>query len=93
MKIRIISLFLSVAFLSILTFEYISNTLLLENSTIEAVEYVLEKRLADKFIDDNYILSSCFNNIGIEIKAPHTFEKVFYTFQINITLFRPPITL
>ncbi len=93
MKVRIISLFLSVAFLSILTFEYVSNTMLVENSANESVEYVLEKRLADKFMDDSYILSSYVNDLGIEVKAPHTFAKVFYTFQINNTLFRPPITL
>ena len=93
MKVRIISLFLSVAFLSILTFEYISNTMLIENSTSEAVEYVLEKRLADKFIDDTYLLSSDLNKLSIEVKAPHTFTKKIYTFQINRTLFRPPITI
>ena len=93
MKVRIISLFLSIAFLSILTFEYVSNTILVENLANGSVEYVLEKRLADKFMDDSYILSSYVNDLGIEVKTPHTFTKVFYSFTLTNTLFRPPITL
>jgi len=93
MKVRIISLFLSVAFLSILTFEYVSNTMLVENSSTEAVEYVLEKRIADKFLDDTYVLSSTIDSFDIKIKTPHTFEKVYYTFKLVNTPYRPPITL
>ena len=93
MKVRIVSLFLSVAFLSILTFEYISNTILLENSTTQTVEYVLEKITADKFLDDNYLISSNSHNVDIQTRVPHTFEKVFYSFKPTNTLFRPPITI
>jgi len=93
MKIRIISLFLSLAFLSIITFEYISNTILVENSSTETVEYVLEKRISDKFIDDDYLVSSVIQPLQIKIKTPHTFKEIFYTFKISSTHFRPPITL
>ena len=93
MKIRIISLFLSLAFFSLLTFEYISNTMLVENLSTEAVEYVLEKRVSDKFIDDDYLVSSATHPLYVKIKTPHTFKEVFYTFKISSTHFRPPITL
>ena len=93
MKVRIISLFLSLAFLSILTFEYISSTMLLENSNTEAVEYVMEKRSTDKLIDDTNLLDSTLTSLDTVLKPLHTFDEVFYTFKITNNLFRPPITL
>jgi hypothetical protein len=67
--------------------------MLIENSNIEAIEYVLEKRVADKSIDDTYLLSLSLHNFYIDIKTSHTFEEVFYTFEIINPLFKPPITL
>jgi len=91
MRIRIISLFLSLAFLSILTFEYISNISVAENSSSKTVENVLEKRLADKFINDTYLLDSLTLHSETKIKITPDFKQSFYTFKSSNILFRPPI--
>ena len=91
MKIRIISLFLSVVFLSILTFESFSSAGIIETSSITNIEQVLEKRLADKFMDDTHLLHSDINTFSFKINILHKFEKTFYTFKPSNTLFRPPI--
>ena len=91
MKTRIISLFLSLAFLSILTFEYISNVSVVENSSSKTVENVLEKRLADKFIDDTYLLDLLTLCSQTRVKITPDFKQSFYTFKSTNILFRPPI--
>lgn len=91
MKIRIISLFLSVAFLSILTFESFSSQVIIENSSIKTIEHVLEKRLADKFMDDTHLLHSILITQYIKIDMKHQFKEIFYTFKSTNTLYRPPI--
>ncbi len=93
MKVRIISLILSVAFLSILTFEYISNTIIFENSESEAVEYIIKKRLADKYVDDINLLLYSQNSITIISKPLHCFTKKLKSLEISHPLFKPPITL
>ena len=91
MKVRIISLFLSVAFLSILTFEYIDNTMLSENSSAKTIENILEKRLSDKSIDDTYLLDPIKIETNIQVTVIPSFKQTFYTFKSTNTLFKPPI--
>lgn len=91
MKIRIISLFLSAVFLSILVFESFSNSIIIENSSNKTIEYVLEKRLADKFTDDDNLLHSIMITLNIKLNMLHEFDETFYTFKPINTLYRPPI--
>ncbi len=91
MTTRIISLFLSIAFLSILTFESFSSQIIVENSSIKTIEHVLEKRLADKFMDDIHLLNSMLITQYIQLDMKHQFKEIFYTFQSTNTLYRPPI--
>jgi len=93
MKTRIISLFLSVVFLSILVFESFSSTIIIENSSLKTIEQVLEKRLADKFMDDSSLVNSIISSLIIKTNMTYKFKKTFYTFTSVNTLFRPPISI
>ena len=93
MKVKIISLFLSIAFLSILAFESFSNTIIVENSSLKTIEQVLEERLADKFIDDDSLLNLTITSLTIKTNIIHKFKKTFYTFTSVNTLYRPPISI
>ena len=90
MKIRIISLFLSLAFLSILSFESFSSQIIVENSSINLIEHFFEKRLSDKFMDDINLLNSKLTTQYIQIDMKHQFKEIFYTFKSSNTLYRPP---
>ncbi|PHS58508.1 MAG: hypothetical protein COB17_02745 [Sulfurimonas sp.] len=92
MKLRIISLVLSLSFLFSLTFEHISYTILFENSSSKTVEFVMEKRIAEKYIDDTNLISSILFLYNSKTKLPiPTFKEKSYIFKLNNTLFRPPI--
>lgn len=93
MKVRIISFILALTFVSLITFEYISDTMIIENSSSKTIEYVLEKRVSDKFIDYTYLKSLNFFALHVEQKQLHTFKVIIYTYKSKSTLFRPPITL
>ena len=91
MKIRIISLSLALLFISIITFEYISNTAVAENTSSKTIEYVLEKRVVDKFIDDDYIPSYVISILLKKSSNIPKSKKVIYNYLDSNTILRPPI--
>jgi len=93
MKVRIISLFLSVAFLSILTFESFSSTIIIENSNLKTIESIIEKRVAEKFMDDTHLSHSIMASLIVKTDVTYKFQQIFYTFKSINTLFRPPISI
>ncbi len=91
MKIRIISLTLALLFISILTFEYISSTIVLESKPIKTIEYVFEKRIIDKYIDDDFVLSHLTITLQQKTYHSHTVEETFYNYLHLSSILRPPI--
>ena len=83
MKIRIISLLLSLAFLSMLSIEYISETTIAENTSPKT----------EKFVDDENLLIPSIIICKTDSKTLiPTYKKIFYSFTSNNTLFKPPIS-
>lgn len=91
MKTKIVSSLLSLIFVSILGIEYLSHTMLAEITPTETIEYVFEKRISDKLIDNTGPFSSSSYITTIKVKIDTIFKETFYTFKSNNTLFRPPI--
>lgn len=92
MKTRIINLVLIFSFLNIITIGYISAPIIQENSSSKTVELTFEKRFTEKIADDNLLV---FTNILSQMDLSiilHTYKKTFYTYKINNSLFKPPIT-
>ena len=91
MKTRAISSLLSLVFVTMLSLEYSSNTIVLENTSSETAELILKKRIADKFLDDSYLLYFTLIDSNLNTNTHPAFKESFYTFKSNNILFRPPI--
>jgi len=91
MKIRFISLVLSLVLISISTYEFISSALIVEKSSSIIEESLVEKKLSDKQLDDVYLLSDAQNHLSITLSDTHLYKEKYYTFHLKSPLFRPPI--
>ena len=91
MKIRFISLFLSLVLISISTYEFISTTLVTEKSSTIIEESLVEKKLSDKQCDDIYLVSDLQAHLNITNITTHRYKQKSYTFKLKSPLFRPPI--
>jgi hypothetical protein len=92
MNKRIISFVLSLFFLSILTYEYVSSVILLEGSSLKTSEFVIEKRLVNDTADDKLfipVVPVTFYAI-IQTATPQFISKL-YSFKFLSTIFKPPI--
>ena len=95
MKIRIISLFLSLALTLISTYEYISMSIPVDESSSKSIEYSFEKnekKQSDKHQDDTYYHSSpslfvTFTNTTNEHSILGT-----HSFELQNPIYRPPIS-
>ncbi len=92
MNNRIISLLLSLFFLVIMTYEYVSSVILLESSSLKTSESVMEKRVINDTTDDNlFILSVSLSlYVIIQTSTPQFLSKL-YSFKLISTIFKPPI--
>ena len=93
MKINFISLFLSFALISVSTYEFISSALIIEKSSIVIEESSVEKKLADKLIDDTYLLNNNLSYLNIAKKIIHPYKQKLYTFNFISPLVKPPISI
>ncbi len=92
MNSRIISLFLSLFFLVILTYEYVSSVILLESPSLKTSEFVMEKRLINDTNDDKlFILSVPVTFYVIMQTSTPQFISKLYSFELISTIFKPPI--
>jgi len=92
MNNRIISLLLSLFFLVIMTYEYVSSVILLESSSLKTSESVMEKRVINDTTDDNlFILSVPLALYVLTQTSTPQFLSKLYSFKLISTIFKPPI--
>ena len=91
MKIKIISLFFSLALIFLSTYESISMIVMAEKSSLKTVELMLEKKVSDNLLDDSHIVSFSQILSLYSEHSLHNFNKKIYTYNSTSILFRPPI--
>ncbi len=92
MNNRIISLLLSLFFLVIMTYEYVSSVIFLESPSLKISESVMEKRLINDTTDDKlFILSVPLALYVITQTSTPQFMSKLYSFKFISTIFKPPI--
>lgn len=74
------------------TYEFISSSVISENSSTKTIEYVFDKKSSDKPLDDTHLLS--ITEFFYKKKTTNTplFTKDIYSFKLIDPLFKPPIS-
>ncbi len=89
MKVRFVTLFLTLALISIST-EFFSTTLILEKSASAIEISLLDKKVSDKQ-DDLCYLTNIQNNLYISTNTIYSDSNNLYSFIQKSPPFRPPI--